>query len=351
MKKNKSRTFLQGIKPPPEGFADTHSSPQQDMGYSGKVRDKKSQIIFLLTVYFVIYTFGALIAVQPVKAQTGGIVHDPGVAAILQAQSAKDTFFKKLTGAAMGALVNSLSFYVRKVAFDTANFVATGDGGLNPLTYLSKVTEFSADAAGDTVGELVGSLGEPFGLNLCQIPNPKLNISLKIGLRNLFPDIGPDGAPIGPKPKCNWKELEGSWGDLSSVLEERYGEGGGSLGPEFFAGSLSVSESDMGIALDAISQIDAARGRASAGADLERLIGQGVKDVINPISGNITTPASQVRKELDSLTAAEQQRLSATQIAGIYGSELSSLPLMAASVFLNTFANQMLKKVMTGLFK
>ena len=257
-------------------------------------KNKKLQIIFLLSVYFVIYTFGTLVAVKPVKAVLP--VADAPLTALIKVQEVKDTLLKKLTGAAMGALVNSLSFYVRKVAFDTANFVATGDGGLNPLAYVAQVGKFGALAAGDAVGELVGSLGEPFGLNLCQIPNPQINISLKIGLRNLFPDIGPDGAPIGPKPKCNWKELEGSWGDLSNVLEERYGEGGGSLGPEFFSANLSVSESDMGIALDAISQIDAARGRASAGADLERLIGQGLKDVINPISGNITTPASQVRK-------------------------------------------------------
>ena len=43
--KNKSRTFLQSIKPPQKGFADTHSSPQQAMGYSGKVRDKKGELL------------------------------------------------------------------------------------------------------------------------------------------------------------------------------------------------------------------------------------------------------------------------------------------------------------------
>ena len=41
-KENKSRTFLQGIKPRRKDFNDTHSSAQQVEGYSGKVRDKRA---------------------------------------------------------------------------------------------------------------------------------------------------------------------------------------------------------------------------------------------------------------------------------------------------------------------
>jgi len=59
--KNKSRAFLRGIRPRRKNSFDTHSSPQQVAGYSGKVRDKTKKSGFTLPEVLIVAAIMSLL--------------------------------------------------------------------------------------------------------------------------------------------------------------------------------------------------------------------------------------------------------------------------------------------------
>jgi len=324
----------------------------------------KPSILLLTAVFVAVDIFGAFVLVQPARAQIGGPTTIVADIPRKVSEVKKDVTLgikETLTISAMGALMNGLSYFTRKLAYDTANYVASGGSGQSALVFKQGISEYLGNAGLDAVGEAIGTIGQPFGISLCQGLDPEFNINLAINLRNLYSSgrLGTSGVPsgaggtsgasrasAGPTPKCQWQELKDSWGNL----DEKFGAGTSAFTGEIFTNSFNISESDLGITMGAIRAVDNANSAAQEAANLERIIGQGFKDVLSPISGRVKTPASQVRKELEGLSASEQQKLTAGQIAGIYGSSLQSLPYMAANVFLNTLTSELLKNVMTGLF-
>jgi hypothetical protein len=303
----------------------------------------QSKRVVLVSLSLVL-TVGILFEPMIVRAQ----MHDAPAAVQRQALDIKaditDKVLKGLIHSGMGALINGLSFLVRKVAFDTARFLGSGGKGQAALIFQDGLGEYALKAMGDTAGEAIGSIGETFGLDLCQIPDPRIMISLQLGLNKDFLGSG------GGKSKCSWQDLRDSWGNIDQVLEERYGPGGSKLASELFNANLNVDESDFGVGLEAIGKIDGLQRAAEAAANLERLIGEGLKDVKGLISNNIVTPAHVLKDEIEQLDANSTVKQTAGQIAGIYGSELEALPGMALSVFVNSFASELLNTVFTGLF-
>ena len=249
-----------------------------------------------------------------------------------------------ITTAAMSALLNGVAYMTRKIAYDTAVLIAEGGQGKSKLI-LDDPKKYLLDVAGNAAGEAISALGEPFGLNLCQIPDPRINVYLQIGLRSIFPD-----GTEPKKPKCSWQEISQSWGDIGNVLEKRYGKGGSKFASHMFNANLSVTQSDFGVALGAIGKVDQNQVHAGISASIEELIAEGSKSVKSLISGEVLTPASAIKEKIAALSEEAGTDTANTQIAGIYGSELAKLPLIGANVFLNTLASQLLNKVFTGLF-
>ena len=250
-----------------------------------------------------------------------------------------------LLQAGMGALLNGVSYFARKIAYDTASYIADGGKGQSALIFKDGVDDYLKNVAADTAAEAISSLGEPFGLNLCQIPNPKINAYLQIGLHGLYVDD-----KNAPQPRCSWQNLRDNWGNIGSVLEERYGPGGSRFVAETFNASVSVSQSDFGVALGAVGQVDQVQESAKFAKSLERQIGGGLKDVTSAISGRVLSPAELLKEDLKLLSAKEQQDLTSEQIAGIYGAELKNIPAFAANVFLSTLSSKLLNEVFTGIF-
>lgn len=301
--------------------------------------------------------FGALFAPGTAHAQFGGIVSDPGnyaqraaFFAATQAQETKDevesSFSRALTAGVLGILVNGVSFLARKLAYDTASYLASSAAGEESLVFKDGVGEYFSNAGLDTVGELVGSFGDTIGINLCTIPNPRINAFLQLGFENA---LAPTSAP---KPRCTGQQLRNSWGRINEVLYERYGAGTEGFIGETFNASLSVGQSDFGIALEGLGRIKALEEVNKEAAKLERQIGQGFKDAKAAISETIYTPSANIRREAEQLTANDQSGAAQAQVAGLYAAaDLYEVIPAAAGVFINTFASQLLEKSLQGLFK
>lgn len=255
------------------------------------------------------------------------------------ARSIWDDILAALTASSLGALVNGVSYFTRKLAYDTAVYVASGGSGQGSLVFEKGFGEYLEGVALNSAASAIEQFGEPLGLNLCAPPDLRLMPYLQMGFSSIYGSQSGGGG--GPKPRCKWNDLKSNW----NQIDEMYGSRDALS--QRFAVAIDVKESDFGIALGGLAQIDNLVFKAQEGADKERLEGAGFKAVTDLISGYIKTPAGLVKEEAKSVTAKNQGELSATQIAGIYGSGALEILPAAAGVFLNTLTSELLKKLLT----
>lgn len=319
-----------------------------------KYKKAKSACTYVAVGLFVfVQVFGFLLVPQPVYALP---VTDAGTLGAITGQTVNDTVTKNkeevkqnignvLLSTLMGALMQGVSYFTRKLAYDAATFIASGGKGQGSQVFGESAGEYFANVAGDSLATAVEEIGQPFGLNLCSPPNIKFQAFLQVGIRGLYPEPSGDG----PKPSCSWQELNNNWSNWDVLEDPVAGLGLDNFradnAEEFFQKNVRTSQSDFGIALGAIATVDRTRIEAKEAANLERLEGQGFKAVTDPIAGNVKTPGQVVQEETKALTANNQQQLTSQQIAGIYGAGALQILPTAASVFLNTLTSQLLNNL------
>ncbi|KKQ27987.1 MAG: hypothetical protein US42_C0003G0044 [Candidatus Magasanikbacteria bacterium GW2011_GWC2_37_14] len=307
-------------------------------------KTKKSLLVILISIFICVQLFGVLAFAKPANAQM-----DSAITAAFSGKWTWEQVGNSLLAASLGALVNGMSYFMRKMAYDTAMYVSSGGKGKGALAFKQGPAKYFENVAKDAAASAIEVFGEPFGLNLCQTPDLRVQVYLQVGLRNMYGDGG--GGQTGPQPRCDWNKLSNSWS--GEAFESKYGPGGRKFLAETFSNSLRVEDTDFGIALGAMGKIDRIKANAEAGAATERIEGQGYKALTGLITGNVKTPAQIIKTETEAITAKNQTDLSAKQIAGIYGSGALQIIPMGASVFINTLTGQLLNKLMSaaqGLF-
>ncbi|MBI2989868.1 MAG: hypothetical protein HYY51_01610 [Candidatus Magasanikbacteria bacterium] len=256
-----------------------------------------------------------------------------------------DTIGDALLAVALGTLVNATSYFTRKLAYDSAKWVASGGKGQGALAFEQGAGEYFKSVALDTAAGAIDQFGEGlFGVSLCRPPNLEAQVFIQVGLRSLYDDIDGKG---GPRPRCQWNEFSESWKEFGNQLGDTpYDTISGA-----FANAVKVDQSDFGIALGLSAQVGRVAVDAKKGADTDRLEGQGFKPLSNLIQGKVKTPAQIIQEETKAVTAKHQGQLSAGQVAGIYGSGMLQVIPSALSVFLNTLVSSLLDQLLTeGLF-
>ncbi len=310
----------------------------------------RKKIVSILLGIVLAVQFQFLFA-QPASAQW--IVDDPFAAAqretIFARQEASKVQDKielgigeSLLVSTLGATLNSLVFFVRKLAIDTATYLAHGAAGQESLIFKDGVGTYLENTALDSVANFVDQLGEPFGLGLCELPDIRLQLQLQIGIRDLYGE----GSPT---PSCSWQQLKNNWS--AEGFEQKYGKGFSKVIPQKFSDVVSVKNSDFGVAFSAVAKVDDRVTGVREANVIERLVGGGFKDLKDAISGQITTPAYFAREEAAALTAKDYLRFASTQVAGTYATGLLNVIPAAANTFISTFVNDMIKKSLSeGLF-
>lgn len=296
-------------------------------------RTKQTILGVVLSLFIFVQMFGLLLFPRPVHAQfaTAEVSSVPN-----EINNVLENIGEALYTSALGALIQGASYFMRQLAFDTASYIASGGKGQGALAFREGPGPYFEKLGKDTAAEAIDQFGKSFGLDLCSSPDLGFNISLKIGLRRLYSD--------GPRPNCSWQELSQNW---EAGIDNDFGLASAAN----FADSLSVEQSDFGIALGAIARVDNLRVETKFAGELERIIGRDFKPVTDLISGEVRTPAAVIEEETKALTANKQSDRTLDQINGIYGAGAAQILPLAASVFLNTLTTKLLDQVLQdGIF-
>ena len=291
-----------------------------------------------LVVFLSIFIISNIFLFIPKRANAVGAID-----VLFNAKWTWEKVGKTALGAAMGSAVHAASYFMRKLAYDSAVWIASGGSGQSPLAFVDSPGEYFKNVALDSAADMLNEFAKPFGLGLCSTPDITFQPNLIIGMRSVYDSrAGKSGGPSA-SDGCSWQKMKDSWS--AEAFEEKYGPGGSRDLINTLHNSVRFEDSDFGVALGLKAKVDRAVIYDNEGAYVERLEGDGFKPVTDALSGKIKTPAATSKKEAEAITEKEQTDMTMTQLAGMYGSSLEALPIMAVQVFLNTLASEGLKNL------
>jgi hypothetical protein len=254
----------------------------------------------------------------------------------------------QLTYAAYLGFLNASTYFAQTVAYDTAEWAASGFKGQGPFIFSENWREYISNTTLNALGEFMGTFSDNFtegvlGLDLCQPPNfPELSLEFALQLPGLLNTVG------RPKPTCSWTDIVANWDtsyqSLSNVETIQ------NIRSNFQVGGNDIS---FGIGAH-MAFFDFVAEKRFAGVQ-ERLEGQGYRSVTDFISGTIETPAQTVQRSVEhQLVEAETSRKSAETGAilnNAFNLGWAQLGVVTASTFTNVLLSRLLQKVAKGLIK
>lgn len=255
----------------------------------------------------------------------------------------KKDFGTSLRFGMMLAALDAMTFFTQTVAYDTAEWVASGFKGQGPGIFTDPFGEYTKNLLLDATGEFMGSFSEnftkgQFGIDLCKPPNfPELSLEIALGLPGLsIPGLG------RPRPKCAWTDVVKNWDSTYQSLS-------GLDVTRNINANFSTGGNDLSFGIGAhLGFFDAVAAKRTAGI-LQRMEGQGFKPVTDFISGQIETPSQLAKRNVEAQlieapgnakNAADSIKLNAAFSAG-----LQQMGLVAASTFTNVLVTRLLAKV------
>ncbi len=320
-------------------------------------RTSKTFASLLLTIVLA-GTFGVLVSPRPARAIPVEGVGPADVAAgagavssavsnsTTAANQVKQTFWDvlkiSLTNTAALAVLNGVNYFAQKVAYDTANYVASGGQGQKPFFHTDGLGDYLTNTAKDAAADVLGTLSQDpasfqkLGFNLCAPTDPRVALNIKIGFLNGFPGLT---GGVGPKPVCSWDTLSHNWDqfrqlDSTTVLNN--------IGVMFSPGqsSLSAAIQVNNAALDLI-------GKKQQAAINEYVANNGFLANVSKIGGKVLTPADTIKQQLNlSLQEGWKQGDKTVAITGsAFGNAAFGILPAALQTFTNTLAERMMKKV------
>ncbi|MBT6294333.1 MAG: hypothetical protein HOJ25_01440 [Candidatus Magasanikbacteria bacterium] len=307
---------------------------------------KRSRLFLGVVVFLFLMSF--FVAQQTVHA-VAGVVSDPTHLFATQHQTALDekervkkevkkTAAAQVVDALMGGLFGAFNTFLQTLAFDVGEYIGNGGQGKTPM-FISNTDKYFKDIALDSAADAIGELGAPWGINLCEIPDIRINIALKVGLSL---------QAARPQVKCNWKKLKATYGkEGQKEWRKRYGTDKGLA--ERFVTDLDITQEPIGIAGGASAKIGGLQVNAKINSQLQYLAGGGFKDVKDFIKGDTRTPAQMVAEAAKVNGPKMEAEITAGQIAGMYGTASLGMLRNAVSMLIRSAASTGLKNLMDSL--
>ncbi len=257
-----------------------------------------------------------------------------------------DTILSFLLEASVNIAMQSATYIMRRVAYDSAVWLASGGKGETPFSHQKSFTSYLSDVADNTAGVAIDALGTPYGLNLCKIPDPKIDLAMRIGLTNKFMNLNQTQGAL--KPNCTWSSFQK---DVLNADNWRSQYGSTADIAKKFNVAFSVEQSDVGILMSATEKIDNLVARQTEGEKLQRQEGDGYKPKTTAISGDIVTPAKDIAKEAEAISPSEQAKTANQIFLAYVGAGFKSSAIGALSLFANTMLSKMVDNYRTkGMF-
>ena len=257
-----------------------------------------------------------------------------------------DEILTQLVRAGTVALFNAAQTFLGQLAYDAANYIATGGKGQGPLTQAKSPGDYFAQVGQDALGSAIGSLSQEFfqsslGFDLCRPPDPRNLLNLQVSLGGLVPSR--TGAFNRPRPTCDFQQVVHNYDqffttlsstDLLQHLNANFNSNSSELGA-----SLQIFGRTVGKVSTDVQK--AAQDRGESGA---------FKSVTDVISGNVKTPASlvadQTRQELINGPATDEGARRNAILSSAAEQGPVQLVTYTASMFINTLGSKLMNRIL-----
>lgn len=267
--------------------------------------------------------------------------------------------YTELTRAGVIALTNALQLFLGQMAYDAAEYIATGGKGQGKLFFEGKVGEYLANVGSDAAGEFMASLSDSnffrgVGFNLCQPRDPTTLLRLQVSLGDLGSQLFPNAPNLNlpgmgvqsqfnrPRPRCEFQAVVDNYdtlfrsmgdGEVLRNLEQSFDPGLSQLGTITSVYNRFLSDVQRQVT-DAASQ---------------RQEGNGFRPVENMISGNVRTPAATVEaataEQVVRRPGADQSMIVQSMLTNAWQAGPIQLAMYTGSIFLNTLASKFMQRI------
>lgn len=296
----------------------------------------KKSIVVLVVCAFVFVNAAVLFVPQKANAQFAVTVP------FLEGMSVRDWIVKELIGLGKGivfqGIFNSLNYFLQRMAYDAATYLAAGGKGEGPLFEYKNWEDYLTDVGLDTAGEFIGTMSEGWPVDLCApaLPDlmPQITMNIQLGIANTYE----------PRPRCRWNEIQANWDNFiannssASVLAE-YGR------------SLNPGEGGLSSILSLTEKMQTEEALRREAASESRQEGRGLKPVTMDVSGYIETPGVLLEESIKEKLVRSPQRGTEQQVSSSFSilDSLSNIGLNFATMFLNTLTSNLFNNIMGGL--
>lgn len=313
---------------------------------------------FLLFCVVILLPINLLLSANVARAQW--VTANPDILAKDVQKDLSDQVAKLTDSAFLQALstvlINLFIYEVNTVAYNSAVWVASGGNAEEPLFDVRTATDYLkytgatiASAAVDEIMNMsVADLSVKFGVNFPD--DPYLRAAISNGIRSTYvPTLNYD------REEFDFYDIKDNWqgylisiasnnslsttqktGEVLKTMSKSFDPGAN----EFTAAFAAYSQTIIDVQMEAQTETD------------ELQINQHFLDLKNATSGLIETPASFISEKL--AHSLEKSADAPFELTGgmLTGSDtLTSIGLMAGSVFTNTLISELIQKLEGGIFK
>lgn len=307
--------------------------------------NKKFGLLTMMIVFVFISVFGALfVAPNIAKAQwtiTGYPAAETFFGKFFVDEEVKEVEIntkEKMLLMAIGAVTNGLNYFANKIAYDMGVWLASGDLGQGPFAETKSFKDYLAQTAGDALGEIIGSMGDMLGMDLCNLPDLRLQLALQLGFH-----FGADP----PTPRCSWQQLREAYN--VDNIRSQYASQEGLMNR--LEGGISVKDTDFGIWFSAKQKVNNFAVEAEQGKSLDRQEGDGINPLKDIISGKTKVPATVMSDEFKATAPANKKKNDSDVNTAAMGMAVQKggiqLLTNTAATFVNTFLGTVIDNFIT----
>jgi hypothetical protein len=293
-----------------------------------------------------------LVFALPKPAQAQFVVSVPNLEGMSIREWIVDELTNLLKTVLFQGLMNALNYFMQKLAYDAAVWLASGGKGQGTLFETKNWGDYMEDVALDTAGEFIGTLSEEEGwpIDLCQPTatdvtgllgdvaeelTPQITANLQLGLADTYE----------PRPSCEWNQIASNWDEFLStntsdqILAQ-------------FTSSMRPGEDGLGSALSLFEKVSSESAKEEEAAVQSRQEGKGVKGVETKVSGNVETPSYLVGEKFKQQTIDEPAQAQQQNVSGSLSisDSVLSMGMNIGSMFLNTLTSKLFGNLMGGFF-
>ncbi len=233
---------------------------------------------------------------------------------------------------------NSLEYFLQRVAYDTATYLATGDKGQKPLFWDQGVGAYLEQIGNEAVGSaLDGIARDTFGVSLCEPYNANIKLQLILRTKQAFePQRATCTFNDILKTKLLNVSINGQKPDLRLLDAENF---------HLLAQYFDPSANELGAQFILTSNISTRKAKETELALLVREMESDIKSLTSPIGklgfADIKTPA-----------IFNKETLGASIVDAISGGQKTltgDIVADAINTFTNTFASKFLQRLQKGI--